>query len=179
MTAGAGGPLCQAKWPFLKLTETVAQVCVSSPWHQRKDVAGILYHSTERDDQQARELPMVSTKTHTRLLARLLHGLEAVEAARSREEVDGELRKVMLSSGGPGSGSMWIEPTRSERDLLRDAHFMMSTCEGNTNGRLCAILKYRMTPNRNWRNRWTAASSHSDAKRGRHACVNTWRLRQP
>ena len=48
--------------------------------------------TTERDDQPVRELSMVSTKTHTRLLAQILHGLEA--------------------------GSVWIALTKSARDLL-------------------------------------------------------------
>ena len=52
----------------------------------------------------------------------------------------------MLSGGGPGNA-----PTKSARDLLPDAHFMMSTvlrlgCESNATGRLCALLKFRDDP---------------------------------
>ena len=61
-----------------------------------------------------------------------------------------DLRKVMLSGGGPGNGSMWIAPTKSAKDLL-DAHFMMSTvlrlgCESNATGRIGALLKFRDDP---------------------------------
>ena len=82
---------------------------------------------------------------------RILHGLEAVEAARLWEVADDELRKVMLSGGGPGNGSMWIAPTKSARDLLPNAHFMKSTvsrlgCESDATGRLCALLKFRDDP---------------------------------
>ena len=105
---------------------------------------------TGKDKQPKEELSMVSTKTHTRVLPRLRH-LEVVEAAKLWEEAGVELRKVMLNSGGPGNAAMWIAPTRSARDLLPDAHFMMSTvlrlgCESNANGRLCALLKYRDDP---------------------------------
>ena len=44
-------------------------------------------------------------QTHKRLLARILHGLEAVEAARLWETPDDELRKVMLIGGRPGDWS--------------------------------------------------------------------------
>ena len=74
--------ICAKPNAILKLTETVTQVYVSSPWHWEKDVAGILGHSTEKDDQPVRELAMISTKAHTRMLARTLHGLKAVEATR-------------------------------------------------------------------------------------------------
>ena len=79
----------------------------------------ILGHTTERENQPVSELSMVSSKRDTR-----------------------------LSSGGPGNGSMWIAPTKSARDLLPDAHFMMSTvlrlgCGSNATGRLCALLKFR------------------------------------
>ena len=140
--------ICARPHAFLTLTDDVTQACWTSPWNQERDVAEILGHTTERDVQQVREVSMISTKTHTRLLARMLHGLEALEAARLWEMTDDELRNVMLSGGGPGNGSMWIAPTKSAQDLLPDAHFMMSTvltlgCESNETGRLCALLKFR------------------------------------
>ena len=47
--------------PMLKNTETVAHGYARKPWHQKKDAAGILDHSTEWDEQPARELSKVST----------------------------------------------------------------------------------------------------------------------
>ena len=111
----------------------MTQAYQTSPWNQERDVSEVRGHTTERDDQPVRELSMISTKTHTRLLARILHGVEAVEAARLWDMADDEFRKVMLSGGGRGNG--WIAPTKSARDVLLDAHFMMS-------GRLCALLKF-------------------------------------
>ena len=144
------GPACAG---FLAAGSRAGQACYEGGGH-RFDCAkpnAFLGHSTERDDQLARELPIVSTKTHTRLLARKLHGLEAVEAARSWEGADDKLQKVMLSSGGPGNGSMWLAPTKSARDLLPGARFMVSTvlrrgCESKLSGRLCALLKYPDDP---------------------------------
>ena len=67
--------------------------------------------------------------------------------------IDGgrRIKEVMLGSGGPGNRSMWVAPTKAARDLLPDAHFMMSTvlrlgCESNATGRLCALLKFRDDP---------------------------------
>ena len=94
---------------------------------------------------------MVSTKTHSRLLARILYGLEALEAAHLWDKADDEVRTVMLSSGGQGNGSLWIAPTRSARDLLPDAHFTISTAlrlgfESNAQDRQCALLRNREDP---------------------------------
>ena len=90
----------------------------------------------------------MTTKTHSRLLPRILHGLEVIEAGALWEGVDGELQKVMLSSGGPRNGALWIMPTRSARDLLPDAHFMMAPIGfvSNITGRRGALLKYRDDP---------------------------------
>ena len=76
------------------------------PWNQEKCCDDILAHSTERDDKPVREMSMVSTKTHSTLLARILHGLEALEAAHLWDKADDEVRTVMLSSGGQGNGSL-------------------------------------------------------------------------
>ena len=84
---------------------------------------------------------------------------------------DDELRKVMLSGGGPGNGSMWTAHTKSALDLLPDAHFILSTvlrlgCESN---RLRALLKFSHIV----RNRLTAGSTtHSHAKLDWHACAD-------
>ena len=64
-----------------------------------------------------------STWSRPRRIRRILHGLEAVEAAHLWDQADDEVRTVMLGSGGQGDGSLWIAPTRSARDLLPDAHF--------------------------------------------------------
>ena len=152
-------PLCSSRLPsrtwtlqFLALVVIMGRGCTSPhPGARERDVTEILDHTTKRDDQPAKELSMVSTKTHTRLLARILRGLEAVEAGRLWEMADDELRKVRLGGGGPGNGSMWTSPMRSARDLLPDAHFMMSTvlrlgCERNATGRVCALLKFSDDP---------------------------------
>ena len=136
---------------ILKFSDEVTRVYTACPWNQEKPCDDILAHSTERDDQLVREMSMVSTKTHSRLLACILHGLEALEAAHLWNKADDEVRTVMLSSGGPGNGSLWIAPTRSARDLLPDAHFTISTalrlgCESNAKDRQCALLKYRDDP---------------------------------
>ena len=153
------------------------------PGARTQNVAEIFGHTTEREDQPVRELSMVSTKTHTRLLARILHGLEAVEAARHREMADDELREVMLSGGVPGNGSMWIAPTTSARDLLPDAHFMMSTvlrlgCESNATGRLCALLKFRDDPGSQCAPPLDSRLHHTHAKLDWHGCANAGRQRQ-
>ena len=137
--------VCAQRNAILKFSDVVTRVYAASPRNQEKCCDDI------PADQPVREMSMVSTKTHSRLLARILHGLEALEASHLWDKADDEVRTVMLSSGGQGNGSLWIAPTRSARDLLPDAHFSISTalrlgCESNAKGRMCALLRDREDP---------------------------------
>ena len=85
-----------------------------------------------------------------------------------------QLRKVMLSGGGPGNGSMWVAPTKSARDLLPDAHFMMSTvlklvCESNVGADSVHWSNSEMTLSPHASNFLTPPYTHIQSWTGTHA----------
>ena len=62
-----------------------------------------------------------------KLQSRILSAAEAVQAAKLHSEMLPEQQAIMLSAGGPGSGTCWTAMHKSPTELVQNAQWRMAT----------------------------------------------------
>ena len=64
---------------------------------------------------------------YAKLLSRILSAAKAVQAARLHQELPPEQQAIMLSAGGPGTGTMWTAMHESPTEVLSKAQWRTTT----------------------------------------------------
>ena len=62
-----------------------------------------------------------------KLQSRILSAAEAVQAAKLHAELSPEHQAIMLSAGGPGTGTSWTAMHKSATELVQNAQWRMET----------------------------------------------------
>ena len=103
------------------------KVYEGSPWPAGKRAAGIVLPAPV---QAADSVPWKSLgrdMAFAKLQSSILSAAEAVQAAKLHSETLPEQQAIMLSAGGPGTGTCWTAMHKSPTELPENAQWRMAT----------------------------------------------------
>ena len=135
------------KGAFVKAGDAELKGYEAGPWQQDRPMATI-----GRDDapSEARQQPASITREplYQRYLSKVLAVGEAIAAQRLWDSLDAEHRRIMLSSGGRGTGVTWIANHLRPDEYMQNSHFVTATmlrlgCKPKVRCRNCMLAKQK------------------------------------
>ena len=104
------------------MAETDAsKVCEASPWAADKGAAEIVRPAPVQSADNVPPKSLARDMVFARLHSRILAAVEAVQAGKLHSEMPLEQQAIMLSEGGPGTGTCWTAMHKSPTELAQNA----------------------------------------------------------
>lgn len=110
----------------LRVTLTALGEYAASPWCQDLPVDELAASWPQSVDRFRGE-SVADSMHHRKLEARVLRVVESLQAARLWLRAPDPTKRVLLSAGGPATGSTWSSIPRAGADLLPSAHWAAAT----------------------------------------------------
>ena len=99
----------------------------SSPWVVDRRAAEIIRPAPVQTDERVPPKSLARDMAFAKLQSRILSAAEAVQAAKLHAELSPEQQAIMLSAGGPGTGTSWTAMHKSPIELAQNAQWRMAT----------------------------------------------------
>ena len=99
----------------------------ASPWAADKRAAEIVRPAPVQMGDKVQPKSMARDMAFAKLESRILSAAEAVQAAKLHSEMPPEQQAVMLSAGGPGTGTSWTAMHKSVTELPQHAQWRIAT----------------------------------------------------
>ena len=99
----------------------------SSPWVADRRAAEIIRPAPVQTDERVPPKSLARDMAFAILQSRILSAAEAVQAAKLHAELSPEQQAIMLSAGGPGTGTSWTAMHKSPIELAQNAQWRMAT----------------------------------------------------
>ena len=104
-----------------------SKVYEASPWALDKRAVEIVRPAPVRTDERVPPTSLARDMAFAKLQSRILSASEAVQAAKLHAELSPEHQAIMLSAGGPGTGTSWTAMHKSPTELAQNAQWRMAT----------------------------------------------------
>ena len=99
----------------------------ASPWAVDKRAAEIIRPAPVQSADWVPPESLARDMAFAKLQSRILEAADAVQAAKLHGEVHPEQQAVMLSAGGPGTGTCWTAMHKSPTELAQNTQWRMAT----------------------------------------------------
>ena len=99
----------------------------ASPWAADKRAVEIVRPAPVQSADWVPPKSLARDMAFAKLQSRMLSAAEAVQAAKLHGDMPPEQQAIMLSAGGPGTGTCWTAMHKSPTELAQDAQWRMAT----------------------------------------------------
>ena len=99
----------------------------ASPWAADKRAAEIVRPAPVQSADWVPPKSLAGDMAFAKLQSRILSAAEAVKASKLHSDMPPEQPAIMLSAGGPGTGTCWTAMHKSPTDLAQNAQWRMAT----------------------------------------------------
>ena len=99
----------------------------ASPWAADKRATEIVRLALVQTADRVPPKSVARDMAFAKLQSKILSAAEAVQAAKLHSEVPPEQQAIMLSAGGPGTGTSWTAMHKSATELAENAQWRMAT----------------------------------------------------
>ena len=103
-----------------------SKVYEASPWALDKRAVDIVRPAPVQTDERVPPKSLARDIAFAKLQSRILFAAEAVQAAKLHAGMSPEHQAIMLSAGGPGTGTSWTAMHKSPTELAQNAQWMMA-----------------------------------------------------
>ena len=103
------------------------KVYEASPWVGDRRAVEIVRPATVQTDEWVPPKSLARDIAFAKLQSRFLSAAVAVQAAKLHAELPPEQQAIMLSAGGPGTGTSWTAMHKSPTELAQNAQWRMAT----------------------------------------------------
>ena len=104
-----------------------SKVYEASPWAADKRAAETFRQAPVQTDERVPPKILARDMAFAKLQSRILSAVEAVQAVKLHAELSTEQQAIMLSAGGPDTGTSWTATHKSPTELAQNAQWRMAT----------------------------------------------------
>ena len=104
-----------------------SELCEASPWAADKRAAEIVRSVPVQSADRVPPKSLARDMAFAKLQSGVLSAAEAVQAAKLHSEMVPEQQAIILSAGGPGTGTCWTAMYKSPTELAQNAQWRMAT----------------------------------------------------